>query len=166
MLIVCQLFALQQGDEEVMLKSSYSLKWHRRLFKHIVKCIVYHEIPKNIGILDVPHIAQPSLWVGSCHSQCQRHVLLHPLQRIEQRWRRPLAVVLLLRSGAAHRQHVVIVEVMELRCSFVVTFASPLCFPACDWWESKGHDGRCNRKRGQQQARSAAGAAEPGPTFG
>lgn len=66
-------------------------------------------------------------------SQRERHVLLHPLQGVQQRRGGVAPVLLLLRAGAAHRQHVLVVEVVELRRCFVVALAGALRLPSCDW---------------------------------
>ena len=74
---------------------------------------------------------------GSRDSQCERHVLLHPLQSVQQSGRSVASVVVLLLSSAAHRQHILVVKVVELRGHFVVTLTGTLCLPACVWIRSR-----------------------------
>lgn len=82
--------------------------------------------------------------VGLRNSQRQRHVLLHPLQRIEQRWNSVASMLVLMHSGAAHRQHILIMEVMELCRRFVITVTSTLSLSAC------GQEGQDSRVAGNE----------------
>lgn len=68
-------------------------------------------------------------WGVSCDLQGMSHVLLQPLEGVEQRRSGAVTVHFLLSPGTAHCQHVCIMNIMELRQRFVVTFTSTLCLP-------------------------------------
>lgn len=57
------------------------------------------------------------------HSQCVDHLLLHLLQRVEQQGQGGVMVLLLVQLGAPHRQHVLVVQVVELHGGLVVALA-------------------------------------------
>lgn len=47
---------------------------------------------------------------------------------------------ILMHLGTAHRQHILIMNVVKLRCSFVVTVPSTLSLTACDRMGQEGQD--------------------------
>jgi len=58
--------------------------------------------------------------------QCSGHILLHPLQGVQEAWQSVAAVVLLVQLSGVHRQHILVVQVVELGCSLVVALACTL----------------------------------------